>query len=71
MTFERDEIRRACWLCGAVGFSVTLAALVDPTLGAGLGPVVVRLAMNLPIPPLLGALEAGGTGSACWLAFAA
>ena len=68
---ERDEVRRACWLGAAVGFSVTLAALVDPSLGGGLGPVAVRLAMNLPIPPLTGALEAGATGSACWLVFEA
>ena len=71
MTPQQDEARRACWLGAAVGLSVTLAALVDPSLGGGLGPLAVRLAMNLPIPPLAGAAEAGATGSFCWLAFGA
>jgi hypothetical protein len=51
--------------------SVTAAHFIGPVLAAGLGVTVVRLAMNQPIPPLAGAIEAGLLASLVWWAFVA
>jgi len=66
---DEDELRQAGRLAAAVCLSITLAALVDVSLGGALGPLAVRLAVSQPVAPLTGALEAGATGSLVWLAF--
>ncbi len=71
MTSVHEDARRAGWLAAAVGLSVTVGAVGDVALGGALGPLFVRLAIDQPLSPVAGALEAGVCGSAVWLAFGA
>ena len=61
--------RTALRVLAAVGAAVALCEVGGVTLGAGLGPVLVRFATGDYVHPLAGALESGATGSLAWLAF--
>jgi hypothetical protein len=64
---SRDRV--ALRVLAAVCATVALCEVGGVTLGAGLGPVLVRLATGDDVHPLAGALESGATSSLVWLAF--
>ncbi|WP_146217069.1 hypothetical protein [Falsiroseomonas bella] len=71
-----EEIRSAMRspairIVATLAATVTAAHFIGPVLAAGLGVPFVRLALNQPIPPFAGAIEAGLLASIVWWAFAA